>query len=244
MSPLLNWISDDKLFNAINKLNNSITDGIAKSNTEFDDNVTDPFSALTSMMFFNLSQGKWKDYEKYRRKQKSLSNAIGLFHQHILGSITGWKDLGTNKGIDIVNRDKQIIAEIKNKHNTVKGSDLVHLYNKLKNTIESQDSAYNGYTAYYVTIIPESPNENPHPFTPSDSNTHQRVPENPNIIQIDGKQFYSLATGEDSALVDLFDILYKIFSYNKYNYHLHLKPENKPYICTIFRCAFGIDHRF
>ena len=46
-----------------------------------------------------------------------MSNAIGTFHQSVLGSVEGW--LNHDTGYDLENPSRKLIAEIKNKHNTM-----------------------------------------------------------------------------------------------------------------------------
>ncbi len=50
------------------------------------------------------------------------------------------------------------------------------------------------------------------PFTPSDKEKGEKCPSNELIREIDGASFYSLATGSDTALEDLFDVLPDVIS--------------------------------
>lgn len=127
----------------------------------------------------------------------------------ILGNIKGATDLnvGDKSGVDIECKEKKIIAEIKNKHNTVTGVKLSDQYYALRDLVGKKYSPYKDYTAYFVNIIPSKPERINKPFTPSDSKEGAKCPINEKIRIIDGASFYSLLTGEENALEDLYKIL-------------------------------------
>ena len=106
-------------------------------------NSVDPFSAVFEASIQDVSLSKWVELEKVRQGQKSMQNKLGDFHQRILGSMPGWEDLGSGHLVDIRNTGKKIIAEIKNKHNTTKGSDKVVIYDALKHALNND---YPGFT--------------------------------------------------------------------------------------------------
>lgn len=205
--PYVSFISDERFKEIVNELLAIGDAAKVKATEEFDRNVIDPFSMLMEMASFDMNFEEWVKSEKSRQVQKSLSNDIGLLHQKILGSVKGWKDLKTGNVVDLVNDDSQIIAEVKNKHNTVKGSDKVGTYKELESLIMPKTSIYKGFKAYYVEIIPSTANGYEKPFTPSDKKTGTKCDPNPNIIQIDGLRFYKLVTGIDDALEQVFNAL-------------------------------------
>lgn len=183
-----------------------------KAETKFSRNVIDPFSVLLEMGAFNVGYETWYTSEMARQSQKTLSNKIGAFHQRLLGAVSGWEDLKVGKGVDLVNNSRKIIAEVKNKHNTLKGASQAPLYKELHNAVMLNDSKYKGYTAYYVGVVPKKPNRFSTPFTPSDKETSSRCPENPLIRQIDGASFYALVTGIDDALEQVYKTLPQVIS--------------------------------
>lgn len=203
----VSFISDERFKEIVNELLAIGDAAKIKATEEFDRNVIDPFSMLMEMACFNMNFEDWVESEKARQVQKSLSNDIGLLHQKILGSVDGWKDLKTGNVVDLVNTDLKIIAEVKNKHNTVKGSDKVGTYKELESLIMPKTSIYKDFTAYYVEIIPSTAKGYEKPFTPSDKKTGTKCDPNPNIIQIDGLRFYKLVTGKDDALEQVFNAL-------------------------------------
>ena len=152
---------------------------------------------------------EWMEQEKSRQIQKTLQNSLGEFHQGILGAADGWENLGTGHVFDILNKQKKIIAEIKNKYNTTKGNHKIAIYDDLVAQLNSQ---YKGFMSYYVEIIPAKKGAYNKPFTPSDNKTKKRRPINKSIRVIDGKSFYALATGDENALRKVYEVLPRVIS--------------------------------
>lgn len=179
---------------------------IAKETSEknLSSNVIDPFSALFDISCQEISFSVWMKQEKSRQIQKTLQNAIGNFHQSIIGSMYGWTNLNTGEVADVVNEEKKIIAEIKNKYNTTKGNHKTKIYEDLMSLVNGK---YKGYISYYVEIIPKGRKTYDIPFSPSDNKKHKRKSAHKNIRLIDGKSFYKLATGYPDALRELYMIL-------------------------------------
>ncbi|MCH9657228.1 Eco47II family restriction endonuclease [archaeon] len=94
-------------------------------------NGIDPFKTVFDMYNNNLTFDSWKNTESIRQIDKTVNNKIGEFHQKLLGCVDGWKDLQTGDVADISNDAKTIFVELKNRWNTVKGSDMIHVWNKL-----------------------------------------------------------------------------------------------------------------
>jgi len=203
----LKWIDDDKLTVVVSKLLSVAKDAKNKSVTTFGKNVIDPFSALFEMSGFDIDFRAWFKSEMTRQAQKTLQNHIGDFHQNILGYSKGWKNMKVGSVIDLVSDDKKIIAEVKNKFNTISGGKLSDLYYSLDGLISPKSSIYKGYTAYYVAVIPKKPSRYDRLFTPSEKGKGEKCPANEKIRKIDGASFYSLVTGHEHALEDLFTVL-------------------------------------
>lgn len=106
--------------------------------------------------------------------------------------------------MDVVNTDRKIIAEIKNKYNTTKGNHKSAIYTNLHKLIHNE---YSGYTSYYVEIIPQGGKLYDKSFTPSDNNLHTQKRINSHIRIIDGRSFYALASGYPDALEQLYAVL-------------------------------------
>lgn len=203
----LSWISDADLKSAVNNLLLKAKEAEDKVKKEFGKNVIDPFSALFVMSGFNLDYSTWEKTESTRQAQKTLQNHVGEFHQIILGSIDGWDNLKTGSIVDLVSHDRKIIAEIKNKYNTISGGKLADLYHSLEQLVMPKTNIYKDYTSYYVAVIPKKKKRYNSEFTPPDKSKGSKCPANSLIRKIDGASFYDLATGEKNSLSNLYNIL-------------------------------------
>ena len=234
--PYLKFISDKNLIAAVGNVVRVIETAEHDANANFHKNVIDPFSALFHGVTHAITYKEWIRQEKARQSQKTMQNAIGDFHQEILGSIPNWKNLGMGGGLDVANNKMRIIAEVKNKFNTTKGNHKVEIYDAIKSKLKAKE--YTNFTGYYIEIIPQDKNKYNKPFTPSDNKTKKRRPVNEKIRIIDGASFYFLATGRKHALQELFEALPGILVGN-FKYKLN-KKEALQYF-ELFKMAFSTD---
>ncbi len=208
--PYVTFVDDTTYKSIVGKILTEGQNSTVKAKQKFNRNVIDPFAVVWELASFKIDFSTWYQTELARQAQKTLSNKIGVFHQTFLGCVGGWEDLGVGKGVDLVNRDRKIIAEVKNKHNTLKGSSQVDLYEELHSLVMRNGHTYKDYTAYYVEIVPKKPDRYDIPFTPSDKKTSSKKPANELIRRIDGASFYSLVTGVDDALEQVLQSLPKV----------------------------------
>lgn len=238
--PYLSFISDQDLEKEVSLILTTAGVALKKANTKFGKNVIDPFSVIFEMAGFNIKEvSTWEVSEKTRQSQKTLSNAFGTFHQNILGHIAGWKNLGIGHSADLECDDKKIIAEVKNKYNTVTGGKLCDVYDHLDKLVMPIVSKYKGYTAYYVEIIPRPKRSKSQKydvsFTPSDKQTKTARAANVLIRKIDGQSFYELVTGVPDALEQLYDALpIVIGNLSEYQF----KPDELARMKIYFKKAF------
>lgn len=219
--PYLKWISDNDLLNEVNQLLLIAKEAQEATAEEFGKNIIDPFAAVFEMSGFGIDFKTWMDSETARQAQKTLQNHIGNFHQNILGYSKGWTNMRVGNVIDLVSDVNKTVAEIKNKYNTVSGGKLSDLYYSLDMLISPKSSIYKGYTAYYVAIIPKNGKRYNKTFTPSDKDKGEKCPRNEHIREIDGASFYSLVTGFENTLEDLFEVLpgaIKVCTEGKYQF--------------------------
>ncbi|MBI5378261.1 MAG: Eco47II family restriction endonuclease [Thaumarchaeota archaeon] len=161
-----------------------------QGNGNLEKNGIDPFKTVFDMYNNNLSFESWKNAEAIRQVDKTVNNKIGEFHQKLLGCVAGWEDLQTGDVADISNDSKTIFIELKNRWNTVKGSDMIHLWKKLLKIITTD---YPGSTAYWGFINEKNGTSG------EDIWTHQGN-SNPNVRKIWGKNIYKLVTGKEDSL--------------------------------------------
>jgi len=131
----LTWIEDGLLVDEVQKLLSIAKKAQTTSTSDFNKNVIDPFAALFEMAGFEIHFETWKKNEITRQAQKTLQNHIGNFHQNILGHVQGWENLNTKQVVDLKSDRLKIVAEVKNKYNTVSGgklSDFIHLFERTR----------------------------------------------------------------------------------------------------------------
>ncbi len=234
--PYLKFISDKNLTTAVTKVVKIIEVAEHDAQSKLHKNVIDPFSALFHGLTHGISVKEWTEQEKMRQTQKTMQNAIGDFHQEMLGSVRGWQNLGFGGGLDVINEKMKIIAEIKNKFNTTKGNHKVEIYDAIKSKLKMPE--YVGYTGYYVEIIPQGKKQYIKHFTPPDNKTSKRRSENAKILVIDGASFYKLATGREYAIQELFEAIPQVIADN-HNYKFS-KIQIKEYF-DLFKMAFSTE---
>lgn len=239
MPNTVDFISTSDLMELVQEVVEKIKAAVDKAEHDLHKNVVDPFSSLFEATYFQMNLSQWLDKEKTRQIQKSFQNAIGDFHQRVIGHVQGWEDLKVGHVADLVNHKKKIIAEVKNKHNTTKGSDKVRIYDGLQSLLGRKE--YWGYTAYYVEIIPKKPKRVNQPFTPSDNTTRSRRVANESIRLVDGATFYTIATGREDALRELYLALPSYVAICCGSAHQY--TELDPAFHQLFDLAFGVDKR-
>ncbi len=230
----LEFISDKDLCSAVSNVVKIIETAEHDAQIKLHKNVVDPFSALFQGITHSISYKEWIELEKARQTQKTMQNAIGVFHQEVLGSIYGWEDLGTGGGLDVANPEMKVIAEVKNKFNTTKGNHKIEIYDAIKSKLKTPE--YHDYIGYFVEVIPQGKKKYNKPFTPPDNKTKKHRPIRDKIRVIDGVSFYALATGRENALQELFEVLPHVIIDN-HKYKLS-KKEAKEYF-ELFRMAFS-----
>jgi len=171
-------------------------------------NTLDCFSAAIDASIRGITLEEWIESEKQRQSQKTLQNKIGDFHQKILGTLEGVTDLGVGEVVDLIHKEKKIIAEIKNKHNTTKGNHKKSIYDDLVSVLTKHE----GYTGYYVEILPKNGKVYDKPFIPSDNTTKTSRTDSEQIRIIDGKSFYKIITGDSNALKELYFLIPELTS--------------------------------
>ena len=112
---------------------------------------------------------------------------MGEFHQTVLGSADGWENHDT--GYDLKCSERMIIAEVKNKWNTLNASSKKQAKSNLATVIHNMRGPWN---AYLVQIVPKTPVR------------YEKSLEK-NVVETDGASFYHTVTGYPNAIHDLFD---------------------------------------
>ena len=133
----LSWIDQDALYNGIKTIFSKAL-GLARPSKEL---PPDPFTILAQAAIADTSFEDSLDFEHLRALNKTISNAVGEMHQHILGLAKNWENLGRSGGLlDVCTVPgyvhpkfgKPVVAEVKNRFNTIKASDEPKEWDKIK----------------------------------------------------------------------------------------------------------------
>lgn len=154
-------------------------------------NVVDPFAAaIEATIFGHKSENEWRVSELHRQKQKALMNQIGDLQQAVIGRLPGWQSFSAGSEMpDVVgNRGGQkIIAEVKNKYNTMNSNSAGETYDKLVEFLSEE--RFQGYVAVVVQIVgPTSRHTHWKPFAPG-KNRKARG----DLFVMSGRPFYAIA---------------------------------------------------
>lgn len=180
-----------RLYNSYVKAKNQI------SKSKFYSNKVDTIKLTFDSKFNDLNEETFIKSEISRQIDKSINNAIGTFHEEILGGIDGYEK-GNLDGYDIKASDNTLFADIKNKHNTMNSGATESLYQKLSKFAEN----YPNSECYWVQIwATKSFNVHWSGKINGKQYNHERV------NKISGDQFYKLLSKHDTALKDLYDVL-------------------------------------
>ncbi len=198
------WLSEEDLSKAIRHVYEKYKKALEDKNlNSFNKNVIDPFTLVFDVTLTDKDIEDWLQEESARQLQKTLSNAVGDFHQIVLGSCEGWKNLGTGNetGVDLKNDDDTVFAEIKNKFNTMNSNSSETVFKKLEKILTIHPSA----TAYLVQVIKK-------PGLSYDVRWGHKGNKDDRIRKISGDNFYEKVTGQPTALKQLYSILSKAIS--------------------------------
>lgn len=194
----VDFVSDEHFVNCIENLYNSYKKARSKiSKAKFYKNKIDTIKLTFDSKFNNLSEEELIKTEISRQIDKSVNNAIGTFHEQILGGVEGY-EVGNLSGFDIKANDNSLFAEIKNKHNTMSSSASESAFQRLARFADDYRSA----ECYLVQIWAKSSFVKKWAgIINGKEYSHSRV----NIIS--GDKFYALITKREDALFELYKSL-------------------------------------
>lgn len=192
---LLAWITDEKLDSIVDRLLQRSRDGVRLADQKMQKNVMDPFASLIMSAAMDISEIKpLHDIQCSNSASQAISSAVGSFHQEVLGSVGGFHNHDSD--YDLENMDRKIIAEVKNKHNTMNATSRKKVISDLETAVRQKSGKW---TAYLVIIVPKTP-----------SRYSTNIVHGQKVSEIDGASFYEMVTGHKTALRDLYAVLQKI----------------------------------
>lgn len=189
--PQFSWIQDGQFEDAVEEFKKRIIDCKNKASKRIEINVLDPFSfAGLAHVFKPDTVEELINYGETASAISCVGNALGNFHQSVLGSANGWQL--HNRGYDLESEEMKILAEIKNKHNTMNSANRKKVIENLEIAISQKPR---GWTGYLVHIIPKFPKR------------YCRKVANNDVFETDGATFYELVSGKPNALHEVLDAL-------------------------------------
>ena len=202
-------ISNEILKKEVKTLIKRVDEAAQAMDKDFERNVIDPFAYIfQSILFKKKDNNDWKLTELSRQIEKAFSNALGEFHQNLLCSLSGC--FRPDGGVDFMCENKKIVAEIKNKHNSINSGSKAASFDKIKHELSKNNRKE--FKGYFVTIIPKNPKNYEELFitTKNRSNSEYREPDN-NILSINAESFYEKVTGKKDILKSIYQRLPEIF---------------------------------
>ncbi|MCG7377932.1 Eco47II family restriction endonuclease [Paenibacillus sp. ACRSA] len=195
----VSFITDEDLLECVGFLYEKYREALKEKDIkDFFHNRIDPVKFLFDSTILNIDMKKYLENELLRQTDKTISNAIGTFQEKLIGKIEGCCNLSVGQDIDIVCEGRNLIAEIKNKHNTLKGENKKDLFSKIKEQLRER----NVETGYYVRIIDQTSKNEEWKFTHKNEEYSD-----PNVKIISGDQFYYLLTEDKKAFAKLYKAL-------------------------------------
>lgn len=196
-------------------------------------NVIDPFLASFESAHLSICHDDWFELELHRQQNKTLSNAIGLMHQELLGALPGWENIGTGGYFDVKHKKsfgalaRPAIAEVKNKYNTLNAAGAKALHDSFRNVLDLPE--YKNYVFYLVQVIQKGYTGDVPWVVPN-----RGLQENIRVIGAD--LLYELSTGELDALRKTYIAINKILDAK---YGLKLLPIDNDKSLELFDRAYG-----
>lgn len=203
--PRFTFVSDKDLYECVSRVIDAADRAATRADGDLSKNVLDPFAALFAITHSGIELSEWSTLERDRQVQKSIQNSIGEFHQNLLGCFKNWSNPGRGGSVDLISEKYQVIAEVKNKHNTLNSGGQNDTYTKLANHLKYDRK---GFTAYLVQIVPKKADNYNQPWTPNRTTMALRD----DLRKIDGESFYDLASGENDTLLRIFEAIPDIVS--------------------------------
>lgn len=164
---------------------------------EFNSNIVDPIKLTFDSKIYGKSLNEIIEMECIRQIDKTNQNHLGYFHQYLFKYAPGW--MVPPKGFDVVNEERHIFAELKNKHNTMNSRSSLAVYSFMQNKILHDDQA----VCMLVEVISKKSQNAKWKFN---GFSHE------NIRRVSIDKFYEIVFGDKHAFCKLCEALPQILS--------------------------------
>ncbi|MCS4532156.1 Eco47II family restriction endonuclease [Corynebacterium sp. ES2730-CONJ] len=202
----LEWIDEGVLLDLVRKNFGKAVNKALGQNVQ---NKREPTLQIIYKVILGLDEKQIVEVNRAEGMTKTFQNAIGTFHQDVLGHAKGWRTTGVSGGLidlkseekvhftsgDLANESRYVLAELKMRFNTIKGSDQASVWDKLHNAVNSHGNK--DYVAYLFQVVPKGQGGYDEPWKVSNR------PSNKLVRVADGVTAYHLVTGDPRALENL-----------------------------------------
>ncbi len=166
----------------------------------FNKNLIDPIKLTFDAKVYGKSIEEIVKSEIIRQMDKSNTNHIGYFHQNIFKYIDpAWQV--PKQGFDLVNEEKKVYVEIKNKHNTMNSASSQKTYMKMQSMLlkDAQNRCM------LVEVIAKKSQDVPWQIS-LDGIPHSHE----YIRRVSMDRFYAMVTGREDAFKRLCEVLPRV----------------------------------
>lgn len=196
--PHLTWVDTDILVDIAVKRFEKAALAAALAETEA---RVEPTLAIVRSALTGVPLSESNELDVAVSLTKTIQNAVGLFHQDVLGSVLGWQTTGSSGGVvDLKGTSPvlppgraKLVAEVKMRYNTIKASDEKEMWDKIDAAARVMGAA----AGYIFQIIPKSTAPYDRPWVVSGRTPNERV------RAADGVTAYHIVTGVPNALNEL-----------------------------------------
>ncbi|MBO4589180.1 MAG: Eco47II family restriction endonuclease [Bacteroidales bacterium] len=191
----LGFISDKDIFNHVKETVQQYSAGIDLK--EFNKNIIDPIKLTFDAKVYGRTMEEVVASECIRQMDKTNNNHIGYFHQNLFRyASNGW--VVPDQGFDVVNEEKHIFVELKNKHNTMNSAASQKTYMKMQNKIVRDSHA----TCMLVEVIATKSQNKTWVVTVDKEQFN-----NDHIRRVSIDKFYGIVFGDSLAFAKLCKVL-------------------------------------
>lgn len=187
----LGFISNENIFNHVKE-----TVLLYSANIDlkkFNKNIIDPIKLTFDAKVYGRTMEEVIASECIRQMDKSNNNHIGYFHQNIFRYAgNGWTV--PKEGFDVLNEEKHIFVEMKNKHNTMNSAASQKTYMKMQNKIVRDSRA----TCMLVEVISKCSQNKTWIVT-----VDKEQFDNEHIRRVSMDKFYEIVFGDPLAFAKL-----------------------------------------
>lgn len=187
----LGFISNEDIYNHVKGTVNAYRTHIDLK--DFNGNIVDPVKLTFDAKIYGKTFEEIIEAECIRQIDKTNSNRIGYFHQNLFRYAGGGWEV-PKEGFDVINRQRHIYVELKNKHNTMNSASSQKTYMKMQNQLLSDDQAV---CMLVEVIAKKSQNEKWKATVDKRIFSHERI----RRVSID--KFYEVVFGDPAAFAKL-----------------------------------------